>query len=256
IIIAMIGSKRLIVAGFLAAALVFAAVVLAVPLMQHGSRTTTLVGPGMMNGYAGGMMGGGNVSSNATRRPSPSALGAVRDRVERWLQSPGLSGFRVSEVMAFTNNDYVAVQDARGKPAFELLTAPSGWLMEEPPSMMWNTRYGMMGRASRSWTGSGMMGGGMMSGNWTGRYGTGNGWDGGGQGTVTSLAQAVKVADRWLSQARQGERAETDGRAFPGYYTLDTTRSGKTTGMLSVNASTGAVWYHSWHGRFLAERKF
>jgi len=180
----------------------------------------------------------------------------VRDRVERWLQSPGLSGFRVSEVMAFTNNDYVAVQDARGKPAFELLTEPSGWLMEEPPSMMWNTRYGMMGRASRSWTGSGMMGGGMMSGNWTGRYGTGNGWDGGGQGTVTSLAQAVKVADRWLSQARQGERAETDGRAFPGYYTLDTTRSGKTTGMLSVNASTGAVWYHSWHGRFLAERKF
>jgi hypothetical protein len=24
--------------------------------------------------------------------------------------------------------------------------------------------------------------------------------------------------------------------------------------MLSVNASTGAVWYHAWHGIFLAER--
>jgi hypothetical protein len=26
--------------------------------------------------------------------------------------------------------------------------------------------------------------------------------------------------------------------------------------MLSINATTGAVWYHGWHGRFLAEREF
>jgi hypothetical protein len=26
--------------------------------------------------------------------------------------------------------------------------------------------------------------------------------------------------------------------------------------MLSVNATTGAVWYHGWHGAFVAERMF
>ena len=33
----------------------------------------------------------------------------------------------------------------------------------------------------------------------------------------------------------------------------DTVKNGKTHGMLSVNASTGAIWYHGWHGTFLAE---
>jgi hypothetical protein len=26
--------------------------------------------------------------------------------------------------------------------------------------------------------------------------------------------------------------------------------------LLSVNVSTGTVWYHGWHGTFLAERQF
>ncbi len=29
-------------------------------------------------------------------------------------------------------------------------------------------------------------------------------------------------------------------------------RQGKIAGMLSVHASSGAVWYHGWHGRFVA----
>jgi hypothetical protein len=28
---------------------------------------------------------------------------------------------------------------------------------------------------------------------------------------------------------------------------------GKITGMISVNASTGAVWPHWWHGAFIAK---
>jgi len=211
----------------------------------------------MMNGSGSTMMG----TNNHRTAWYVNGSGPVADIASARAQAQKFAdrlGLKTGEVMQFANNFYVLLTDSQGKPATEVLVDPeTGTVtLEYGPAMMWNTRYGMMGRASRSWTGSGMMGGGMMSGNWTGRYGTGNGWDGGGQGTVTSLAQAVKVADRWLSQARQGERAETDGRAFPGYYTLDTTRSGKTTGMLSVNASTGAVWYHSWHGRFLAERKF
>jgi len=42
--------------------------------------------------------------------------------------------------------------------------------------------------------------------------------------------------------------------AFPGYYTIDVTRNGHPIGMLSVNASTGAVWYHAWHGMFIREK--
>lgn len=40
--------------------------------------------------------------------------------------------------------------------------------------------------------------------------------------------------------------------AFPGYYTLHVLGDGKVTGMLSVNAATGAVWSHWWHGRFVS----
>ena len=171
-----------------------------------------------------------HASSDATSvKPTSAALSAARDRVEQWLGSVGFAGFRVSEVMAFSTNDYVAINNKNGKPAFELLMAPNrSWLMEEPPSMMWGG--GMMGSPS----------------NWYSR----------GTGKVTSLNRAAEVADTWLAKARPGEKAETDGRAFPGYYTFDTTRKGKTAGMLSVNASTGAVWYHGWHGTFSSERMF
>lgn len=197
--------------------------------------------------------GGLASASSPTVTPSPAALAVVRDRVEQWLGSAGFSGFRVSEVMAFTNNDYVAVDGKNGKPAFELLVAPNrSWLMEEPASMMWSTRYGMLADTSgtlQPMPGMSMMwGGGMM--------GSPSSWYSRGTGKVTSLKQAVKVADAFLAKARPGESAEKDGRSYPGYFTMDTIHSGKTAGMLSVNASTGAVWYHGWHGTFLSERMF
>ena len=43
--------------------------------------------------------------------------------------------------------------------------------------------------------------------------------------------------------------------AFPGYYTIDVTRDGKVAGMLSVNAYSGQVWYHGWHGAFIQEKE-
>ena len=60
------------------------------------------------------------------------------------------------------------------------------------------------------------------------------------------------MATDWLRTHRPGESvASVD--AYPGYYTIDTTVNGKPAGMLSVNATTGAVWYHTWHGGFVAE---
>ncbi|WP_458249252.1 hypothetical protein [Streptomyces sp. MAI_2237] len=40
--------------------------------------------------------------------------------------------------------------------------------------------------------------------------------------------------------------------AYPGYYTLHTLKSGRITGMLSVDAVDGAVWNHTWHGTYRA----
>ena len=89
-------------------------------------------GSGMM-GPGSGMMGGSEMRGGygpASTQSSPGSLSDVRDWAERWLDSRGFDRFRVGEVMAFRNNDYVLVQDASGKPAFELLTGPGQtWLM-------------------------------------------------------------------------------------------------------------------------------
>jgi hypothetical protein len=40
-----------------------------------------------------------------------------------------------------------------------------------------------------------------------------------------------------------------------GYFTFDVLRDGRPVGMLSVNAYTGQVWYHGWHGAFVREKE-
>ena len=164
--------------------------------------------------------------------------------------------------------------------------------LEYGPAMMWNTRYGMMsdfrlrgstgGMMSGGRGGSGgmmggtgpsggMMGGGMMGGGMMGGTGPSGGMMGGGMmggaggmmgdpgatwvpGATTgavSAAEARARASRWLAAQGRGLRAD-DAEAFPGYYTLHVRRNGAIAGMLSVNASTGAIWSHSWHGRYVS----
>jgi hypothetical protein len=223
------------------------------PRMMNGGNGGN--GPEMMRGYrrgyGPGMMNSGYgipAPSSPARSASKADLKTVRERASAWLRDRGFGGYRVAEVMAFTNNDYIAVEDSAGHGAFELLSGPRGeWLMLEPgPNMMWNTRYGMM--RGEGW---GMMGGsgqGMMGGQST--YGaTPEG------GRVISGSRARAIANQWLEKNLPGRRA-LDPQPFPGYFTIDVGTGGHPVGMLSVNAATGTVWYHSWHGRFLAERDF
>jgi hypothetical protein len=157
-------------------------------------------------------------------------LVAARARAQRFADRLGL---RTGEVMQFENNFYVRLDDKAGTPATEVLVDPRGGdvTLEYGAAMMWNTRYGTMGRS-----------GGMM-----GRYGSGVGR---GSGPVDASG-ARGAADRWLAgqgiDARAGEP-----EAFPGYYTMETVRDGKVTGMISVDARSGAVLYHWWHGCFVA----
>jgi hypothetical protein len=40
--------------------------------------------------------------------------------------------------------------------------------------------------------------------------------------------------------------------AFYGYYTVHVRKADQLAGMLSVNGYTGQVWFHTWHGNFIA----
>src|SRR4030067_2319806 len=143
------------------------------------------------------------------------------------------SDLKIEEIMEFSNNFYVRVQEkSTGTNAFELLVDRyTGRGMPEPgPNMMWNTKYGMM---------KGMMGG-MM---------------GTSRGTATvdmpvSAQNASPHAQGWVDLNNPGAKVEEPG-IFYGYYTIDVSKDGSTYGMLSVNGYTGSVWYHTWHGKFI-----
>ncbi len=149
--------------------------------------------------------------------PVTDVAGAERaaDRfAERW-------DLAVGEVMQFDNGFYAELVDPSGQLATEVLVDPrrGDVRVEWGPAMMWNTVYGMHPAGAAA--------------------------------TTISAEEAREVADRWLADHRDGERADA-ADAFPGYYTLHTMRGEDVVGMLSVNGSTGAVWHHSWHGELIA----
>lgn len=66
--------------------------------------------------------------------------------------------------------------------------------------------------------------------------------------------------DRWLVETRKVARAVRadlrasgfDGRVLILQWQSLASWDRKITGMLSVNGYTGQVWYHTWHGTFIA----
>ena len=185
---------------------------------------------GMMGSGVGcPMMSGGwtGVDPDAT----PLTLAQARENVQKFLEATGNSDLELAEVMEFTGNFYAEVREkSTGIGAFELLVDRyTGQIYPEPgPNMMWNLKYGHMG-------GWGMM-------RWRGSSNTAM--------PVTS-EQAVEQAQKYLDQLKAGLKAG-EAEVFYGYYTLHIERDGQITGMLSVNGYTGAVWYHHWHGDFIA----
>jgi hypothetical protein len=219
----------------------------------------------MMSGDGYSMMGGNGHRSAWFVNGSGliSTIPAARARAQRFGDRFGL---KPAEVIQFSDNFYVRLDDQQGKPATEVLVDPrSGAVtLEYGPAMMWNTRYrmmsgrttgagGMMGGGMMGGSGSGMMGGGSSRGMATGmmgHYGSSPTWTPRHTGPVDA-AQARALANRWLSDQGTGQSTGNPD-AFPGYYTMETLKDGKVAGMISVNQATGAVWYHWWHGRFVA----
>jgi hypothetical protein len=170
------------------------------------------------------------------------AIQAAQGYVSRF----GNPDLRLDEALEFECNFYFVVKEqSTGMGAFEVLVSRfNGAVFPEPgPNMMWNTKYGMMGGS-----GPGMMGrGGMMG-------GPGSGGPMAPTGTAMAADQAGQIAQQWLESYLPGTSIEAPD-AFYGYYTVHFRQGESVAGMLSVNAYTGQVWYHNWHGAFIAERE-
>jgi hypothetical protein len=196
--------------------------------MTNGSAPVDIMGG---QGYGQGMMGGWGQGTFNQTQPITS-LDEAKVAFQRTLDATGNTNLALDEVIQFQWNYYAIVKDtATGQGAFELLANPQTGAVypEMGPNMMWNTQYGHM-------AGVGMMG--------AQRQQTS------GQPAIAA-DQAQQIAQQWLDRNQPGSAVETPD-TFPGYYTLHFTRDGVLSGMLSVNASTGAVWYHTWHGAFVA----
>jgi hypothetical protein len=198
-------------------------------------------GPGMMGGTGpggvfGGAMGPGGMMGGYYGQPPASgqtiSIDQAQEDVQQYLARYGNSDLKLNELVQFQDNFYAGITEkSTGVVAFALLVNPvTGAVGPEPgPNMMWNTKYGMAAR--------GMMG----------AFGS--------SGAMTvSSEQAQKIAQQWLDANLAGTTANTPDR-FYGFYTVDSDKGGQLAGMLSVNGSTGAVWYHNWHGGFIQEKQ-
>jgi hypothetical protein len=207
---------------------------------------------GMMSGSGfGGMMSGsgfgGMMSGPTDSSTSPLSINQALDAANRYLDDYGNSDLKVKEVMEFTNNYYVRVDEQSSSAgALELLVnRNSGTVTPEPgPNMMWNTKYGAAGSCGSAGS---MMFGGMMA----GRYEN---------NTAATTDMPVKKneardrAQRFLDSQLAGARAD-DPDTFYGYYTIEIEKDGRILGMLSVDGYNGRVWWHSWHGAYLSGKK-
>ncbi len=190
---------------------------------------------GMMGGYTQGMMGGMRMpiyTANAKPIADVVAYKSLNDYATRYG-----TNVKLKDIMTFSENVYAQVVNAKtGEGYGEIIfDRYSGIVQPEPgPNMMWNTQYGM------GWGGSRMMGN------------NNSGMMGKTQAVKYTEPGAQKLATQFLSSYLPKTKLH-DGQAFPGYYTYDYGR-GEIEGMLSVNAFSGEIWIHAWHGSFIMEK--
>lgn len=187
-------------------------------------------GPGMMGNqgynysYGPGMMGHmmmGNMMAIYYPESKPITQDEALRNMQNFTTQYG-SNVKIEDFMAFSSNYYAVLNDtASNQDIAEILVDRySGSTYPEPgPNMMWNTRFG------------------------AGRTQGGN--------TGYDLAGAQKLAEDFLAGYLPGAQIQ-ESHAMPGYYTFDFGRN-NTESMLSVNAFSGQIWIHTWHGPYLGE---
>lgn len=187
-------------------------------------------GPGMMNSsgrWGTGMMGDrgswgpGMMGRDYWLPGDGSAVTTLDQARQRATTFADQLGLRVDEVMQFSWNFYAELRTTDGQLATEALVDPTTGAVgiEYGPAMMWNTTYGMH--------------------------------PGGQTQADITATRATDIAQQWLRD-HDSTLTVADPETYPGYYTSHTLDNSKISGMLSVNATTGAVWYHTWHGTYIA----
>ena len=177
-------------------------------------------GAGMMGGWTGSM--GMADSMGMTWLPGDGvAVSGIPAARARAATAAAPAGLHPGEVMWFDNGFYVELKDGAGEPATEVIVEPhTGAVRTEPgPATMWNTQFGMHAH--------------------------------GGNAGAVDTTKAREIATAWLAANQAGTTIGSID-SYPGYFTIDLGRKGTVSGMMSVNSSTGAVWYHTWHGAFVA----
>lgn len=247
----MAESKNIIIGLLVLAVIILLAFIAFRPMMysssySEGGYQSGHMVPGMMNNsgynYTSGMMGspsynytngsgmmsgmmGNTMMSNMMALYYPGSKPITQDEaiknMESFAQQYG-PNMEVDDFMTFSSNYYGVVKDANSSQdiAEVLVDRYSGSAYPEPgPNMMWNTRYGA-GRTQE-------------------------------QGITYDLAGSKKLVEEFLN-GYLPEAQIIESHEMPGYYTFDYGRK-DIEGMLSVNAYSGQIWVHTWHGPYLGD---
>ena len=223
-------------------ALVAAPVLMSLPTSyaQMGGGSGMGMGGSQNPVNMGGGMGGMMLLSGANAYRHDGAMVTMDDAIDiagRFMNSLGNSALALDEVEEWEFNYYVVVKEAAPSQykAFQLIIDKwTGSIMPEPgPSMMWNQKYG-----------------GMMNSMTDGMPGHMNRRDRKmTEPTFTVTPEAATSAANQFLRERFRRPLVVDGvpDVFFGYYNFDVNdaATGAKYGMLSVNGSTGQIWYHT-----------
>lgn len=180
---------------------------------------------GMMNNYNQFMndYGPGVNNRNYNSRNTNLNKGEMIELAQELLKERYGNQFQITDMVAYSNSPYYLVvrEENKEEAAFALMFDPRRRVVypEYGPNMMWNRNYGM----------AFMMG-----------------WNGKTNRSRINREQALENAEDFAR--RNGLRARNKGYQFSGYYSFYVENNNQPVGLVSVNAYSGEVWAHNWHG--------
>lgn len=172
----------------------------------------------------GNMMRSYNYNRTSYNSEEILDIDILTHEVEKYIENY-IIDLEIADIFIFEDSEYYysIIEKETGKGAMELLVNPyTGHVFPEyGPNMMWNLKYGMHRRGVFS------------------------------ENNELTSEEAYNEGVEYLLKFSDGFTLTDEYHEFYGYYTFHVSGGDETTGMLSVNGFTGAVWYHDWHGELI-----